>query len=184
MLALYIIGGFLLLVIILLLCPIVLSVKHTDGCLIVRLCGFRLVPSKDKPEKEKKKKAKAKSGKPKKKSKIDFQQIKVLITSATPAVKRIFRGIKIRGFRLISICAGEDAAKTAIRYGHICAVASALLPVIQTVFDIKFDKIDIRLDFSINKPYNEVSFKAKFKIYVLIAAAFIFIKNYLKHKEK
>jgi Protein of unknown function (DUF2953). len=186
MIALYIIGGILLLIIILLLCPIVLSVKYVNDCLTVRLCGFRLVPPKDKPKKEKKKKKEnteqdiKEQIKPKKKSKINFNQIKTLVTSATPAVKRVFKGMKIRRFRFVYVCAGEDAAKTAIQYGKICAAVSSVLPLVQNIFDIKFDKIDVRLDFSVNKPYNEVKFKAKLRVYVLIAAAIIFLKNYLK----
>ena len=185
MIALYIIGGILLLIILLLLCPIVLSVKYVDERLTVRLCGFRLLPQKDKPKKEKKQKKKKKENegkdpkKKKKKSKIDFQQIKTLITSATPAAKKVFRKIKIRKFRFIYICAGDDAAKTAIQYGRICAAVASLLPIVQNIFDIKVDKIDVQLDFSVNKPYNEVKFKAKLKVYVLIAAAVIFLKNYL-----
>ena len=184
MIALYIIGGILLLIIILLLCPVVLSVKYVNDCLTIKLCGFRLVPPKDKPQKEKKEKKKKKENteqtNPKKKSKIDFNQIKTLVTSATPAVKRVFKGIKIRRFRFIYICAGEDAAKTAIQYGRVCAAVASVLPLVQNIFDIKFDKIDVRLDFSVNKPYNEVKFKAKLKVYVLIASAFVFLKNYLK----
>jgi len=191
MIALYIIGGILLLIILLLLCPIVLSVKYVDERLSIRLCGFRLLPQKEKPKKEKQQKKKKKEKeakdpkkKKKKKSKIDFQQIKTLVTSATPAAKKVFRKIKIRKFRFIYICAGDDAAKTAIQYGRICAAVASLLPIIQNIFDIKVDKIDVQLDFSVNKPYNEVKFKAKLKVYVLIAAAVIFLKNYLSASAK
>ena len=191
MIALYIIGGILLLIILLLLCPIVLSVKYVDERLSIRLCGFRLLPQKEKPKKEKKRKKKKKEKeakdpkkKKKKKSKIDFQYVKTLITSATPAAKKVFRKIKIRKFRFIYICAGDDAAKTAIQYGRICAAVASLLPIIQNIFDIKVDKIDVQLDFSVNKPYNEVKFKAKLKVYVLIAAAVIFLKNYLSASAK
>ena len=71
------------------------------------------------------KKAATGSEKPKKGfslSDISLEMIKDYVESASPPIKRLFKKIKVRDLYIDYVVGSDDAAKTAIKYGSLCAL--------------------------------------------------------------
>lgn len=133
MIVLYILGGLLALVLILLLCDIVIRIDYRDGFrLSVRYAflRFQLVPSKQPAAKKRKKTSETppQPKQPKKKSKLD-----VSVGEIVDIVGRIFQTLgeivgktRVRPCKVDISVASPDAATTALNYGRICAALGGL----------------------------------------------------------
>lgn len=79
---------------------------------------------------------------------LTFDEIMEYVRSASPPLKRLFKKIRCRDLTIRYVVATDDAAKTAIKYGAVCA---ALYPVIEwltTYFSVKAREVRVEADFS------------------------------------
>ena len=152
MIALYILGGLLLLILLILIVPVRLRVTY-DQTLTAKLRVLFLIPytlyderGPEKPKKEKAKAdkpAKAKKKKEKKSASHLFKEraaelktrgaaglldwLRDIARLVLGATKRLLRAITVRRLDLRMCVVGEDAADTALTCGRFCAAAYPLL---------------------------------------------------------
>ncbi len=161
MTALYIVGGILLFVALLLSSPVSLRFYyHEKPLCVLRVWGvpIRLIPRKPKKAVPQKMVAK----KEKKPSAVlsqlqaSFKQDGVAATLVwlaevakwlTSSAGDVLRGIKIRLLRIELRIGGEDAAAAAIHFGEVCAVLYPLLSVIGCHLRIQKRAVEVRPDF-------------------------------------
>ncbi len=159
--ALYIIGGILLFVALLLSSPVSLRFYYNQTPLcVLRVWGvpIRLMPRKQKqtvPEKVEVKSEKKPSA-VLARLQDSFKQDGVAATLGwlgkaarllTTSVGKVVCGIKIRLMRIELRIGGEDAAAAAIRFGEVCAVLYPLLSVIGCHLRIQKRDVQVRPDF-------------------------------------
>ena len=105
----------------------------------------------DAGETAKEKPAKAKK---KKKPKRDYPLIDMIldyIRSASPPIKRLFKKIRIRDVYIDYVVGSDDAAKTALKYGGLCAAIWSLIGTLRTYMDTDVREVNIEADFSAEK---------------------------------
>lgn len=171
MIALYILGGLLFLILLILIVPVRLRVTY-DQTLTARLRILFVIPytlyDERKPEKPKKEKAEsekpAKEKKEKKRSvshlfKERAQDLKArgaaglldwlrdVARFVLGATKRLLRAITVRGLTLQMRVVGDDAASTAIACGRWCAAAYPLLGTLMCAIRTKRSDVRIEPDF-------------------------------------
>ena len=108
------------------------------------------------------------------------KQIFELIKDILPHIKRLLKHIKFKRVIFDIVIAEDDAAKTAIEYGRICAVAYPLLSALEAIANIKYKAINISSDFGSKN--SEFSFEGIIRtriIFLLIAL----IKVYSEYKK-
>jgi ABC-type Fe3+-siderophore transport system permease subunit len=86
-----------------------------------------------------------------KKKRITLDDIWYLLSKSKRLLRLIVKGFKVRKFRLHVVAGGRDPATTAKLYGMMCAVSSAVLPIIHSW------KPKYRLDLNLNSPVWQVS---------------------------
>ena len=198
MIALIIVGVLLLCLTAILFLPTDAVIKFKDelffkinfsGIRVWRLEKDKEVPSepqKNEPKlKEKPQKENALLGYFKKlKAKHGFSgAVKLLLGFAhdlLPHIKGLLKHIKIKRVVLDITVAEGDAAKTAIEYGSICAVAYPLLAAFEAVADIRYKSINISSDFE--KQTSEFAFEctARTRIFFLLI---MLVKIYSEYKK-
>lgn len=180
MLALYILLGFLLLILAVLLMPINLYMAY-DKEFTVRIryafISYTIYPQKEKKEKEQP----ARKEKPKKRSVRKTQKkdgkekekihpfasvadmfkedgvgatlsyIMELVKLAGSEIKRVLRILVVDRLELELHIASEDAADTAVDYGKACGIVYPAQAVLETVFRIQKRHIQIYPDFTAQK---------------------------------
>lgn len=196
MVALYIIGGILLLIALLLLLPITACVKfENDFFLKVKFLGITVYKLKEKQEKPKLEKAKNEVDKTESKLKAKelgmfaklkakhgfkgaikeiFDFVNKLITEVKPQLLRL----KFRKFKLDLIVVGEDAAMTAIEYGAVCGMVYPVLSFIDQNLNIKLKKINVEAGFKHTESFFSTSFNVKANALLLLIIAFKALKEY------
>ena len=202
MTAVYIIGGILLFLFILLIIPVSADVGYSDRFKItVKYGGIKVFQNK-KPEnvisvpavKQEQKPAKTKK-KPEKenfisrifkeKGKIEgikfcFSLIKIAFSRIIWVVKRIkFK----RVFLGVSV-ASDDAANTAVSYGALCAVVYPLINFIDQNSGFGVKKVNIYTDFDKLSPEIEFSVLAKTRLIYAVVAAVSMLFAYLRLKKE
>lgn len=195
MVALYIIGGILLLIALLLLLPITARVKFQDDFFLkVKFLGltvYKLKPEeKEKSEKEEKKQEKLTETTDKKEEGI-FSRLKAkhgfkgaiqelfdfagkVINETKPQLLKI----KFRKVKLDLIVVGSDAAMTAIEYGAVCGIVYPVLSFIDENLNVKLKKINVSAGFKHTESQFSVSFNAKANALLLLIIAFKALKEY------
>ncbi len=162
MTALYIVGGILLFLALLLSSPVSLRFYYNETPLcVLRVWGvpFRLIPREQKQKAIPQKAVAKETKKPSavlSKLQDSFKQDGVAATLLwlgevakllTTSVGKVVCGIKIRLMRVELRIGGEDAAAAAIRFGEVCAVLYPLLSVIGCHLRIQKRDVEIRPDF-------------------------------------
>ena len=79
--------------------------------------------------------------------KLDPGMIMDYVESASPPVKRLFKKIRIRDIYLDWVVGAGDGAKTAIKYGGVCAAVYPLIKWMTTYLDVRTKEINIEADF-------------------------------------
>lgn len=194
MVALYIIGGILLLIALILLLPITAQIKFEDDFFLkVKFLGITVYKLKEKQEKNKTKKEKSENNEPKPKAKEQgiFAKLKAkhgfkgaikevfdfagkVITEIKPQLLKI----KFRKFKLELIVVGEDAAMTAIEYGAVCGIVYPVLSFIDQNLNIKLKQIIVEAGFKQNESVFTTSFDVKANALLLLIIAFKALKEY------
>ncbi len=161
MTALYIIGGILLLLVLLLSSPISLRFYYHETLLcVLRVWGvpIRLLPRGHKESATEKVAVKEQKKPSTVLSRLQdaFKQDGVAATLSwlgevakllTSSVGKVLCGIKIRLMRIELRIGGEDAAAAAIRFGQVCAVLYPVLSVIGCHLRIQKREVVVRPDF-------------------------------------
>lgn len=157
--------------------------------------GQRSAP---KPESspEPRKSTEKKAGKPKSApknsaDKLTLKDIRALVKlvwdSLSKPLKRLLKATRIYDFRLNIVVGGEDAAKTAIKFGEVNIAAGSALAFLDGNFTLKKPDYYITCDFLSEETRSECSFTAK--LTVIAALAFLFwlagraVKNYLARED-
>lgn len=82
---------------------------------------------------------------------FDLEMIMDFVRSASPPVKRLFKKIRVRNLYIDYVVGTDDAAKTAIKYGTICATLYPLIEWLTTYFSVQAQEVNIEADFSREK---------------------------------
>lgn len=173
MIALYIIGGIVFLLVLILLCPISFRILYQDDFIArLKILGipFCLYPKKEKQSKIKEKSSNqvqntnkkvnknSKNNKNKKSKtflKDKFIQIKNEGFSAIPEIFnelweiiknvsiQVAKSIKIRKLKFHIYVGGEDSAQIALLYGNLCSTVLPTISLIETMF--KTSKTDVEI---------------------------------------
>lgn len=97
-----------------------------------------------------------------------------------PHIKKLLKHIKIINVILDIVIAEDDAAKTAIEYGSVCAAAYPLLSGLEAVANVKYKAINISSDFENKKSGLSFSGTVRTRIFFLLIAL---IKIYSEYKK-
>lgn len=124
----------------------------------------------------------------KKKSRVGLSDIweivKLVWDSLSKPLKRLLKATRIYSFRLRVVCGGDDAAKAALKYGRISAVAGVVRAFLEGNFTVVKPDFDISVDFMSEETTAECSFTAK--LTPIAAVAFLFwvvgraVRNYMQ----
>ena len=142
--------------------PVGADVSYLGGVLTVKakigLLRLTLLPKKPKkPQKQKKpkkSKEKPKPEKPKEKKKPQplsggISGVMELLQFACDTLGDLRRKLRMERLELhVRFGAGDDAAKTAIRYGRAWALIGTMLPMLERIFVIKERDIGAELDYN------------------------------------
>ena len=192
MTALYIIGGIILLIALLLILPITARIDFKDDFFVkIKYLGitvYKITP--DEEEQKPNEKAK-KTENPKEKQKGLFTKltekhgfkgaVKEMVSFGLDVLKKTKKQllkIKLRNIKIDLIVVGSDAAQTAIDYGAICGVVYPVLSVIEQNLNVKYKKINIRAGFKHTDSQFAFSLDVKANPVLLLIIAFKAVKEY------
>lgn len=194
MLALYIIGGIILLILLILLLPITAQIKFNDDFSVkIKFLGitlYKLRPDAEKEKTESKEKTeKSKQTKPEEKGlftklkdkhgfKGAIKEIFILLLNILKATKKHLLKIKFRKVKMDLIVVGSDAAMTAIDYGAVCSLAYPLLSFIDQNLNVNFKQINIEAGFKHTDSQFSFSADVKANAVLLLIIAFKAFKEY------
>ena len=177
MIALYIIGGILLLLVIVALIPVKVFFTTDDGKhLLIRVLCFKwgILPIEEKKPSEKAK-AKAESHPKKLIGKNGtFNNIGELLALIKVLLRKVFwiaKKIRINKMEALITIGEADAAETAIQYGKACALVYPAFGMLGSFTDISNAKVEVISDFDSGE--SDLSFEAEISarvFYVFIAA--------------
>ncbi len=191
MIVLYILVGLLALITLILLLPVSLDLRFQEELdFKVKFAGIRLFAPKKKnnnpngqPIKEKKDnqfKTVFKKLKDKKGFGGAVKEIFVFFRYCLKHLGYLLKTMKFKKVCLDLNIVGEDAAKTAIQYGEVCAVAYPVLSFFQSVANVKYKKINVKSDFESKEGSFTFSLTVNMQIIFLIISAFRIYKEYKK----
>ncbi len=194
MVALYIIGGVLLLIALILLLPITAQIKfNNDFFFKVKFLGITVYKLKEKQEKPKPEKSEKQKNeqKPEEKEQGIFAKLKAkhgfkgaikevfdFVSKVITQIKPQLLKIKFRKFKLDLIIVGEDAAMTAIEYGAVCGIVYPVLSFIDQNLNIKLKQINVEAGFKYSESVFSTSFDVKANALLLLIIAFKALKEY------
>lgn len=134
---------------------------------------------KEKPQKKKKSGFKL--------SDIDLEMIKDYVESASPPIKRLFKKIRVRDIYIDYVVGSDDAAKTAIKYGSICAVVYSTIKWLTTYFNVKAKEVNVEADFKAEKDdifaYGKVKLRVSTAVGCVLWLAVRVLKTYMKYNK-
>ena len=191
MIALIIIGVFLLALFILLFLPLSLKISLSEEFNYkLTYFGIKIYPKKSRQtpaldtssEKEKNNLVKKLY---KENSFPEF--LKILIDALKTLLlelKYILKHIKIRKIEAQVTVAADDAAVCGINYGVVCSLLYTFLEFLESTINVAFKKVDVNADFQAKKPSFTFSAIIKISPLFLIIAAVAIAKKYIQLNNK
>lgn len=178
MTALWIIGGIILLIALLLLLSVTVYVKIGETVQVkIGACGLRFTvfPSKEK-EKKGKKPEKPKAAVPEEKAGArSFSETAAfavaILKAVVPGAVGLVRKIRVTRMRVFLSVGAEDADTAAVRYGQTCAGVYGVLACIDKAMTLKVKEVNVVPDFVTGEVRYDISFCAKLRIGSAAAAA-------------
>ena len=170
-----------------------------DLALKIKYLCFTVVkiPKKKKPKKKKKEKAskskendESKDGKKggkgdkngKKQSMFSLkglmfddilELLKQALTGIGKPLRKLFKSIELSHMSIGIVCGGDDAAKTAIKFGAMNIAVGNLLGLLASFFTLKpLDDLNIGVDFQCEKSSYDVYFEVRLTLFAALAAGF------------
>ena len=194
MIALYIIGAFLLVILLVLVMPIKLKVSFLgDFDYVVSFGPFRLISSKTKKKLNSNKKNELnddeQDGFFKKLYKEKgfsgtvlevFSYLKIIFSE----MGYFFSKIKIRDFLCCVTVSSFDAAETAITYGTVSAAVHGFTAFLNNCADFKYKKILVNADYDAKTSSFELKFTIKIKMLYLLITAYKLFDKFIKNKRE
>ena len=192
MTALYIIGGIILLIALLLILPITAQIDFKDDFFIkIKYLGITVYKITLDEEEQKPNEKAEKTEKPKEKQKGLFTKltekhgfkgaVKEVLSFALDVLKQTKKQllkIKLRNIKIDLIVVGSDAAQTAIEYGAVCSMVYPVLSIIEQNLNVKYKKINITAGFKHTDSQFDFSLDAKATPVLLLIIAFKAVKEY------
>lgn len=128
-----------------------------------------------------------KQKKPRKKFNLNIEMIMDYVRSAWPPVKKLFKKIRWYDVYVDWVVASDDAAKTALTYGGICAFMYPFFEWLTTYFAANVKDVNIEPDFSKEQQDIFIYFVLKLRLSTALACtiwlAWRVLKTYLKYNE-
>lgn len=193
MIFLWIFGALVFIILAILFLPVRVSLKFKEEFSVkVYFLGIKIYEPKEKEEKPKQKgktqnnaiKEKPKTLLLKLKEKHGFsgavREIFGFLKDVFTHIKAFLKHIKIEKLKLFINVASDDAAKTAIDYGRVCAVTYPFLSALDSMANIEYKKIDIKSDFEATESEFSFGFNVKLRIFYLLIALFKVYNEYTK----
>lgn len=180
--ALYIIGGILLLLTLLLFVRVRICVDFNESGLAVslRILPFRVViyPGKDK-------KTHAKIEKKKKKTQKrslagDFALVKSLLSPAVDILKKVGGYIRCEHINIEYTAAGKDAMSTAMQFGGAYAVVGLVYNALSCVLDVREKTLAVYADFLGETPKIVLSAELSIAVWQIIAIVLLALRFYVQ----
>lgn len=129
-----------------------------------------------------------KAKKPKKKLDLDLEMIMDYVRSAAPPLKRLFKKIRWYDIYVDWVVGSDDAAKTAITYGSVCAFLYPLFEWLTTYFTARVKEVNVEADFSKEESDIFAYFVLKLRLSTALACviwlAVRVLKTYLKYNQQ
>jgi hypothetical protein len=170
MTALFIVLGVLfLLIVIVLLLNISLSFMlnaEEEICAELSIFGKKIKPKKSQEPKEKNDNIVKKIGLTKLINFIFSEEVGLF-----SKIKYLFKKTVIKKLNLHITVAGDDAAKTAIEYGGICAIIYPVVAFLETLMTVKKDDIKIECDYENKTPKIYMFINIKIRVITLLILA-------------
>ena len=179
MTALWIIGGIVLLIVLLMMISVTVYVKIDKtvrikvGALGIRFTVFPANRKKEKPSKTKMRK-KGKPATPQKlapekkaneRSLGDTISFAVsLLQAIVPGAVKLVRKIRITRMRIFLSVGAEDADTAAVRYGQTCMGLYSLLACVDKAMTLKVKDVSVTPDFVTGVTQYDISFSAKLRV--------------------
>ena len=152
--------------------------------ILALLRAVHLLPPADRPKKEKKDKKK-KETKPKEKKSLS--EILGLVTALLKAVRKtlhpLFKAIHLTVDAAL-VVATDDAYKTAMQYGEICAALSQLTPLLYKIFSVHACSIRADADFASDKMRAKGHVRVTTSLGGLLGAGLVFLITFLRVRPK
>ncbi|MDE7234256.1 MAG: DUF2953 domain-containing protein, partial [Ruminiclostridium sp.] len=110
------------------------------------------------------------------------------VRSASPPIKRRFKKIRVSDLYIDYGVATDDAAKTAIKYGTVCAALYPAIEWLTTYFTVHARRVHVEADFS--EEIDDIFAYCKIKLRVSTALGCILwlgvrmAKTYFKYQKK
>ena len=197
MIALYIIGGIILLLILILIIPISADIRYKDELFVKVKYGSIGVfdSSQHNPENEKEKpsvKKENKKAKEKKENPITkifnekgkIEVIKFLACLIKYAISRIILVISFRKFFVKIVVSSDDAANTAIAYGAVCAAVYPIINIFEQNTNLSVKEVGIYTDFEKISPEIETAVTLKTRLIYAVIAGISLLLEYLRIKKE
>ncbi len=194
MVTLYIIGGVLVFIALLLLLPITARVKFENNLFLkIKFLGITLYELKqeENPKTEKSEKNDEKPQQKTAEEKGIFTKLKEkhgfigalkelfgLANDIITATKPQLLKIKFRKVKVNLTVVGSDAAMTAIEYGTACSVVYPVLSFIDQSLNVKFKQINVEAGFKKEESEFSASLDVKANAVLLLIIAFKALKEY------
>lgn len=187
----WILLGFLLLLILLLLQKVTVEFTYADDDILIKLkyLFFRMVlfPAPEKKEKKKRKKEKAKpeekKPKPEEQKKTLSETISTGIDFLKPlpnTLRRLKEKLTVEKLKIYIRVAGEDAAETGIEYGRTCGIVFGALATLRNILQIHVKAIKIEPDFVNYKSEIQISGQLRIRVYAALICGIGYLIEYLK----
>ncbi len=196
MIALYIIGALVLLILLILFSSVSVYVSNSEN-LSVKVgfwfLRFKVFPVKDKAKVKKKSKQEEKTKDNAIKRMISEKGVvatvgelaaigKTILTKAGQAAKHI----RVKKLYFLVTAASGDPAKTAVVYGSLCSVVFPALNGFQSLlkFNDRKTKVSVLSDFNSETPIVELDLKIKLRIWFILKAALGVLLQLVRRKMK
>ena len=179
MTALWIIGGIVLLIVLLMMISVTVYVKIDEtvrikvGALGIRFTVFPASRKKEIPPKTKKRKKEkpAKPQKPMPEKKANERSLGDTISFAVsllqaivPSAVKLVRKIRITRMRIFLSVGAEDADTAAVRYGQTCMGLYSLLACVDKTMTLKVEDVSVTQGFVTGGTQYDISFSAQLRI--------------------
>lgn len=110
-----------------------------------------------------------------------IELLKLALSGVGKPLKKLFKSIELSHVSIGIVCGGDDAAKTAIKFGAINIAAGNVLGLLDSFFTLKpLDDMNITVDFQSEQTLYDIYFEVRMSLFAGVAAVFRLLAAYLK----
>ena len=104
-----------------------------------------------------------------------------LIRSVSRPLPFLLKHFRLTNLEVCITVGGEDAAETALTYGKLCAVVHGSLAALKSMMCVRTKRVDIFCDFCGGETWQQIDFKLKIRLGILLWAALRMGARFLTH---